>query len=71
MTPMAERKPLPVSPREVRLQNGLSPVPAAAVLPGDAGERAPGLVVAGRVGSRASVEPTGVAVDDVGIDLAE
>ena len=41
MTPMAERKPLPVSPSEVRLQNGLAPVAAAAVLLGDARQRHP------------------------------
>src|SRR6202011_275873 len=50
---------------------GLATVPTAAVLPRDAGQRAAGLVVAGRVGTGAAIEASRVAIDEVGIDLAK
>ena len=46
-------------------------VSRAAVLIGDAGERAARLVVPGRIGPRATVEPAGVAVDEFGVDLPQ
>src|SRR5439155_10802865 len=46
-------------------------VAAPTVFERDTRERAAGLVVAGRVGTRSAVEAARVAVDDVGVDLAQ